>query len=205
MPTTIGQRRLDLPEAQLLSDLYGIIKDLDSVSEFCQRLVEAWGAEPPDFHLLDAISTACVVRYCRCFEGGVRFKLHPDSVKAVDPRFTEFHDYLFSLRQKHLSHSVNEFEENCVAVSVAEPPSPPEVKGIAVVGGRVAGLDRRTASNLQELVKKLRQAASVEYDTEEDKLKAIVDNIPIDDVYRLPEPAPFQPDWKRADRRRPKK
>lgn len=205
MPTTIGQRRLDLPEAQLLSDLYGIIKDLDSVSEFCQRLVDAWDAEPPDFDLLDALSTACVVRYCRCFEGGVRCKLDPDSVKAVDPRFAEFHDYLFSLRQKHLSHSVNEFEENCVAVSVAEPPSLPEVQGIAVVGGRVAGLDRRTASNLQELAKKLKKAASVEYESEEDKLRAIVGAMPIEDVYRLPEPAEFRPDWKRASRRRPRK
>jgi hypothetical protein len=205
MPTVIGHRQLDLPETQLLSDLYGVIKDLASVSEFCQRLVDAFDVDSPDLHLLDALATACVVRYCRCFEGGVRTKLDPDSVRAVDPRFAEFHDYLFALRQKHLSHSVNEFEANCVAVSVAEPPSPPEIRGITVVGGRVAGLDRRTALNLQELAGKLREAASARYEAEEKELRALVDKMSIDKVYQLPEPRPFEPDWKRAGRKRRRK
>lgn len=205
MPTTLGQRRLDLPEAQLLSDLYGIIRDLKSVSEFCQRLVDAFTSAHQDLHLIDALSTASVVRYCRCFEVGVRAKLSRDSVRAVDARFTEFHDYLFSLRQKHLSHSVNEFEENCVAASVVEPPSPPEIHGIVVVGGRVAGLDRKTASNLQELASKLREAAEVQYKTQKDELKSVVDAMPLDKVYRFPVPRAFQPDWRRASRKRPRK
>lgn len=204
MPTTVGQRHLDLPEAQLLSDLYGIIKDLDSVSEFCQRLVDACDVDAPDLHVLDALSTACVVRYCRCFEGGVRAKLDRDSVKSVDPRFVDLHDYLFSLRQKHLTHSVNEFEANHVVVSVAELPSPPEIKGITVVGGRVAGLDRKTALNLQKLVRKLLKAASTRYEADERKLIAFVVKMSIDEVYKLPEPAPFEPDWKRAGKKRPR-
>ena len=58
-------------------------------------------------HLIDPLSAASVVRYCRCFEVGVRAKLARESVAAIDPLFVDCHGYLFALRQKHLSHSVN--------------------------------------------------------------------------------------------------
>ena len=145
MPVNSSERRLDLPDGQLFSDLFGIKRDLELVVEFCQRLSDAYDAVPTDYPLIDALSTSSVVRYCRCFEGGVRAKLARESIKAIDPRFAEFHDYLFALRQKHLSHSVNEFEANYVTVAVSEPPAPREVLGIGIGGGRVAGLDKATA------------------------------------------------------------
>lgn len=193
-----SQRRLDLADGQLFSDLFGIKRDLESVMEFCQRLSNAYDAVPTDYYLIDALSTASVVRYCRCFEGGVRAKLARESISAIDPRFVEFHGYLFALRQKHLAHSVNEFEENCVTVAVSEPPAPREILGIGIGGGRVAGLDKATAKNLEVLAKKLYDALVVEFETERGRIQQLVTALPIEEIYELPMLPPFQPDWRRA-------
>jgi hypothetical protein len=198
MATTVGQRKLALPEAELLADLFGISHDLQSTQDFCERLRVAWDSRPIDPNLIDALSTASIVRYCRCFEGGLRAKLDRDSAGAIDARFTEFHDYVFSLRQKHISHSVNEFEENHVTVAVVEPPAPRKVENINLVGGRIAGLDQPTAVHLKELAGKLKTAVDIRIEEERVKLKAIVDKLPVDEIYRLPEPPVFQPDWRRA-------
>lgn len=198
MSENSSQRRLDLPESQLFSDLFGIKRDLELVVEFCQRLSDAYDAAPVDHHLIDALSTASVVRYCRCFEGGVRAKLARESITAIDPRFVEFHNYLFALRQKHLVHSVNEFEENCVTVTISEPPTAREVLGIGISGGRVAGLDKATAKNLGDLARKLCDAIVVEFERERGRIQQLVTALPIEEVYELPMVPPFQPEWRRA-------
>lgn len=200
--TTVGHRLLNIPEADLLADLYGIDHDLASVEEFCRLLSEAWAERPLNLQLLDALSTAAVVRYARCFEGGVRKRLDQGSVAAVDPAFARIHDYFFYLRQKHLSHSVNEFEENCVTVAVVEPPDPRQVQRVGMMGGRQAGLDAATTAHLRTLAGKLRSALKLEIDNEQRRLQAIVDAMAVDDVYRLPEPDAFDPKWERVTKKR---
>jgi hypothetical protein len=202
MPENSSQRRMDLSDGQLFSDLFGIKRDLELVMEFCRRLSDAYDAVPTDYHLIDALSTASVVRYCRCFEVGVRAKIARESITAIDPRFVEFHDYLFALRQKHLSHSVNEFEENCVTVAVSEPPDSREVLGIGIGGGRVAGLDKATARNLEVLARKLYDAIVVKFETERGRIQQLVTALPIEEIYALPMVPPFQPDWRHAANKR---
>lgn len=198
MPETSSNRTLDSLESGSLGDLFGIKRDLESVVQFAERLVRAFELDPVDTDLLDALSTACVVRYCRCFDVGVRAKLARASVGAIDPRFIAFHDYIFALRQKHLSHSVNEFEANVVAVTLAEPPAPPEVLDIRVVGGRVAGLDKDTAKNLRVLAKKLLTVLSEDLETERLRIRSIVRALPLEELYRLPVAPEFNPSWERA-------
>lgn len=202
MPTIVGHRLLNIPEADLLADLYGIDHDLAAVEEFCLLLAKAWTADQLSLHLVDALSTAAVIRYCRCFEGGVRLRLARETVAAIDPRYSKLHDYFFALRQKHFAHSVNEFEENCVTVAVVEAPAPKQVHSIGMAGSRYAGMDAKTAGHLRDLAGKLREALKVEMETEKARLQATVDAMPVDEVYSLPEPEAFELDWERAAVRR---
>lgn len=117
-------RLLNRPEAQRFADLGGISRDLGNVIQFCDLMIAAYDTAPPQYELIDALSTASVVRYCRCFESGVRAKLARESINSLAPAFTQLHDYLFLLRQKHLVHPVNEFEANHVAVVVQKTPLP---------------------------------------------------------------------------------
>src|SRR5690349_13248049 len=98
----LTHRILNLPEAERFGDLAGIIRDLGTVIQFCDLLVSAFDASPPQYELADALSTAAVIRYCRCFGTGVRASLAGESIKAVAPNLVHIHDYLFELRQKHL-------------------------------------------------------------------------------------------------------
>jgi len=197
MPTTVGNRILRVPEAQLLSDLYGIEIDLGNAIEFCDLLLNAWGSTPPTIQLIDPLSTAAVVRYARCFEGGVRTRLTEEDIRAIDPSWVDFHQKMFFLRQKHLAHSVNEFEENRVTVSVVEPPGPPKVHSIGMLGGRLMGLDADTAQALKELAELVRAEVSRRIDREKTRLQALVDAMPVEAVHELPEAVAFLPDWSR--------
>ena len=200
MPSS--RRSLKSPETQLIGDLFGLKRDLESVVAFCQRLLAAFDATPVDRDLLDALSTACVVRYCRCFEGGVRAKLARDNVQNFAPRFLVLHDYFFTLRQKHLVHAVNEFEANEVAVVVSKAPSPRTVLDVAIVGGRVAGLDRETAANFKLLAAKLLDAVATDLEAQEQRLLDSLKSRPIAKLYELPEAPPFAPSWTRAATKR---
>jgi hypothetical protein len=59
-----------------------------------------------------ALIFAGVVAYGRCFTSGVRdLKLDPDDLTARAKSFDEeIHAYLYDLRNKHIAHSVNDFE-----------------------------------------------------------------------------------------------
>ena len=56
---------------------------------------------------------AAVISYARPFANGVRgFRLTPKFFAALwIGAEQEFHDYLYALRDKHVAHSVNDFEE----------------------------------------------------------------------------------------------
>lgn len=65
-----------------------------------------------------------VVAYARSFKSGVRPRLrlgadHPQGYQA------EIHDYLIALRDKHIAHSVNDFEDGgAIAILIGKPGQP---------------------------------------------------------------------------------
>jgi hypothetical protein len=201
----VTHRILDMPEAQRFGDLAGIIHDLGNVVQFCDLLVSAFDASPPQYELADALSTAAVIRYCRCFESGVRARLAGESIKAIAPHLVHIHGYLFDLRQKHLAHSVNEFEANHVAIVLPDDPSVPGPTEITVLGGRVAGLDRPTALWLKQLATTVQRAANNELEAERSKLLAVLASFSREQLEKLPDPQPFAPDWTRAKKKRPRR
>jgi len=58
---------IDIPEAAELADLTGISNDFESVKEFANQLKEMLERTPPDYSLIDPMTTAISVRYSRPF------------------------------------------------------------------------------------------------------------------------------------------
>ena len=85
-----------------------------------------------------------VVSYARCFKSGVRkVRLDPSQLAATGVAFDlEIHDYLIALRDKHVAHSVNDFEEcEAVAVVVGGPNSGwRDGSGVGVIMKRSVGI-----------------------------------------------------------------
>jgi hypothetical protein len=74
---------IDLPQAQTLADLTGISFDLETAHDFAAKLREMVGAGNPDFTLIDALTTAMLVRYSRAFTSGSRQSLKEEALLAA--------------------------------------------------------------------------------------------------------------------------
>src|SRR4051812_36912397 len=106
--------KLRSPSAARLADLVSIHADLLFISGCCERLMAqlALPEESRDFVLIQALWSAALVSYRRCFSDGKRGGLTNADVRALglagEP--IEVHQFLHQLRNKHVAHSVNPFE-----------------------------------------------------------------------------------------------
>lgn len=116
----IAGYRFRVPEAARLASLAGIENDLCGVQEYCNLLLTKKEEKPFPSTEWEAISSAAVVRYARCFSSGVRQRLSRSLFDDAEPNFAEGHNFFIEMRNKHVAHSVNEFEENDVLVQVSD-------------------------------------------------------------------------------------
>lgn len=114
------------PDAEALADVAGELTDIRFARRAIEELLGQWPAGAPygpDTIGAQALWAAALVAYARCFVGGVRTagaaaalvgKLPPDE-QADHARFR-------ALRDKHVAHSVNAFEQATVAVVLGAAP-----------------------------------------------------------------------------------
>lgn len=141
-----------VPEAKRLASLAGADTDMAAVVEYCERLEENWQDLGFDSLVMDAFSTAAVVRYGRCFKSGVRDRLPEAALDTARPALREAHRYVIKLRDMHIAHSVNPFEENEVSVQIADHfVSSDEIFAINTAHGRAIGLPSDTPPRLGTL------------------------------------------------------
>ena len=64
----------------------------------------------------NALREAAVIRYGRCFASGVRESLSHALLQSAPTDLQSAHLHFIDLRNKHVAHSVNEFEETDVVI-----------------------------------------------------------------------------------------
>lgn len=157
-PTEWPTVRTTTPAAARLADLMAVWEDLQFVVNCCQRLDATAG----DAVAQHAYWSAALVAYARCWETGVRTSLDPSMLEQLDPRRRSLHKLAMDLRNKHVAHSVNSFEEVAVGLirAPAGHPHAGEVAGVAAIRGN-ATLDaegtKRLAALAIQLLEQLRQ------------------------------------------------
>jgi hypothetical protein len=202
---TTGPREVQLKEAERLADLSGALYDLESALGFCRLLARLEVKAPDDFVSADALTTAILVRYARCFTTGVRAKLSTDVVDSLSERKRAVHDFVLLVRDKYVAHSVNSLEENVVTVHVVEPPDDRRVGTVGYLGGRFVSLSKEIATEIAELCETLMKYVDQQIKDERARLQKLIEALPLDDVYRFPELRVFVPDWDDLDRNRKKR
>lgn len=91
---------------------------INAVTELLADWPEAAG-HGPDTANARALWISGLVSHARCFRGGVRTAGGaPDAVRALSESNKERHEYFLNLRDKHIAHSVNAFEQAKVAVGL---------------------------------------------------------------------------------------
>lgn len=143
----------DRPETQRLADLTGIANDLEATEEICDLLRENLQKLPSSGRILDALSSAALVRYARAFASGVRTRTPKSLVDDLSEALRKDHEWFLELRDKYVAHSVNPFEENQVVVYlVPEERGPKGVSTVEVQQQRLLslGLDDTERLNLTD-------------------------------------------------------
>lgn len=110
--------KLTSQAARHFAALHLILGDL-AFAEECLKAANEIGM-PDDKNLQSkALIFSGVVGYARCFKSGVRaLTLSPAELHAKAAPFDDgIHEYLIALRDKHVAHSVNDFEQ-CEAVAI---------------------------------------------------------------------------------------
>ncbi len=150
---------IEMPEAEDFADLTGIRYDLESARSFAKRLQSEIEREKPDYELVDALTTAILVRYSRPFSKGIRKWPKEDALDELSEDQRDKHDRLRLFRDKHIAHSVNVFEENQLIARYVEGREYSEgVYSVECQHGRIVGLSSSETESVIDLA-----TAMIEY------------------------------------------
>lgn len=102
-----------LPGAEVFASLIGVRNDLRSTQRLCDCLESQFENDHPPIEVIDAFSTAILIRYFRAFPPlGVRQWPWKKALDILPTDLKSKHNGLYHLRSKHIAHSVSELEEH---------------------------------------------------------------------------------------------
>src|SRR6202142_27742 len=165
---------LEMPSAQILADQASIIQDLQFVMECCKRLLTE--LEEPDEDrepvVPQALWSAALVAYGRCFGKGQRLGLTTEDVRALPLQgaVMKFHQWVLEERGKLTKHSANPFDAAKVGAALSPPDQQKrKVEGIAVMSASHILVDgtgvRQLGGLASELAKQTAEKAQKQQDS----------------------------------------
>jgi hypothetical protein len=188
LPTVV----LDLPSARDLAGHLAVYRDLIFVQECCERLLQLndGGEVEPDPVLVDALWSMAVIAYARCFKDGrreYRPQLSEVAALPLEGEFVEFHEFILKLRDKHIAHSVNPFEQVLVGVVLSRPEDPErKVEGVATLAARHFVADNVGVGQLGHLAHTLAIVVAQKAENYTASVLADAEALDIDELYALP-------------------
>lgn len=137
--------KLDTEMSKELAAYTGYFQDLTFACDAFKYLLDH--LEKEEQVLLKSLWSAALVSYARCFSHGKRINLTPEIYKNLQGEALECHEYIIGMRNKHIAHSVNPFEEVMVGAIVQND----SVEGIAAIAVSQMFADREGIENLYRL------------------------------------------------------
>ena len=177
----------DYEEALKLADVYSILQELKSVMETCTRLRQLLKAEQKDWLLIESLWTAALIRYSRCFASGKRHGLSEDIYKDLPGDAVGVHRLYENLRNKHIAHSVNPFEQVKVGLILSSEKS--QEKKVMEVSPFLMKLVATTDDDVRQLgalVKVLVNKLMKNGEQYEEEALRVGRSLPINELYSLP-------------------
>jgi hypothetical protein len=174
-------------EALKLADVYSILQELKSVMETCTRLRQLLKAEQIDWLLIESLWTAALIRYSRCYASGKRHGLSEDIYKDLPGDAIGVHRLYENLRNKHIAHSVNPFEQVKVGLILSSENS--QEKKVMEVSPYLMKLVPTTDDDVRQLgalVKVLVNKLMKNGEQYEEEALRVGRSLPIDELYSLP-------------------
>lgn len=195
--------KLEFDEARRVADYGAIFQDLSFVLGVLERLhdlLEAReeGADEPDSVIVRAYWTAALVAYVRCFNAGKRLGLSEDIFQDLEGG-VDVHRHYRELRDKHIAHSVNPFEQVEVGAVLASPGAAErKIEGIAATAFSLLSHDLEGVEQLYHLARIAREKTVEEAEHYKKVTRAKAGEMDLDGLYEAAAPGfrygPARPD-----------
>jgi len=184
---TVG---LELPSAQLLADQITTIKDLQFVMECCKRLLSELvkPGEEQDGVVPQALWSAALTAYDRCFARGKKFGLTTEDVKSLplEGQVVKFHEWAVSERNILGKHPTNPFDEARVGAVLADPnQADREVRGVTVLSASHILVDGAGVRQLGALASELAKQTAEKAQKQESTVAADAQKLGLDKLYAM--------------------
>lgn len=189
--------KLSLSGADRLTSLIGIKSDLESVLAYCDRMIEHYAGvhlKKSHFDVVgfttkvnfvdwEALSTAAAISYARCFVSGVRKSLDDTLLIGADAELKSTHEFILHYRNKHVAHSVNNFEENYITVQIEDSfQTSAEIVSVVPHHERQSGLSFGEPVKLKNLAIWLLSKVEQEITQETFIVQRIVQNLKLNEI-----------------------
>ena len=183
---------LDSPEARLLADQAGIIGDLQFVMDCCKRLLAELARPEAEQEpvIPQALWSAALVAYARCFGEGKRYGLTPDDIRSLplQGEVLKYHTWVVEQRNQVTRHSADPFEAARVGATLSPPAAGPrKVAGIAIMTMSHVLVDDMGVRQLGALASELARQTAEKAKPQQDVVLADTQKMDIDRLYELPQ------------------
>jgi hypothetical protein len=182
---------LDVASAQILADQASIIQDLQFVMDCCKRLLTelAKPEEDRDPIVPQALWSAALVAYARCFSQGKRFGLSTEDVRSLplQGEVMKYHKWVIGERDKLTRHPANPFDATKVGAALS-PPDRRErrVEGIVILSTSRILVDDTGVRQLGGLASELAKQTAGKAQAQQDFALADAQQLNTDSLYKLP-------------------
>ena len=182
---------LDVPSAQILADQASIIQDLQFVMECCKRLLTelARPEEDRDPVVPQALWSAALVAYARCFSRGKRFGLATEEIRTLplQGEVMKYHKWVLEERDKLTMHPADPFAAAKVGAALS-PPDQAErrVEGIVILSTSHVLVDDTGVRQLGGLASELAKQTAGKAQAQQDFVLADAQQLNKDSLYKLP-------------------
>ncbi len=182
---------LDLPSAQILADQASIVQDLQFVVECCKRLLTELDTpeEDRDGVVPQALWSAALASYTRCFSKGKRFGLGPGDIASLplEGEVMTFHKWVAEQRTKLTTHPSDPFEAAKVGAALALPGrGERRVEGIAILTASRVLVDDTGVRQLGALAAALAKQTAERAQGQQDTVLEEAQQLDLDRLYRQP-------------------
>jgi hypothetical protein len=184
---------VDYEEAKMTADLMSYFQGLAFTIDALDRLQQLLVEKVEDTVLSGSLWIAALISYARCFSTGKRFGLSEKLFESIEGG-VECHQLYMNLRNKHIAHSVNPFEQVVVGL-VLSPPSGAErkVEGVSILSQKLIHLDSEGIHNLRRLAFIAMKEIERQGKDAQEKALEIGKQIPIEDLYMKANPRTVAP------------
>lgn len=193
-PRELPIAAVDFEQAKTLADLASLTQDLGTAMLTCTRLMRLLEEQSTDHILVEALWTSALVRYARCFANGKRFGLKESLFSGLNGDPVGTHRYFMGMRNKHIAHSVNPFEQVQVGLVLArEGEGERKVVGVSTLAMRHVTSNREGVRQLGMLAKVLLTKITEQAKQLEQEVLTIGKALPLDDLYSRAKPTVVAP------------